>query len=388
MIYQIIIYWGEDLKNEQFLNLCVIIGGKSVEHEISLISGLQSILNLDSEKYKIHTLYLTKTSEMVYIKNLTSLDYFKDEKNISRYTNCYFTKIKGITYLKTKYKKIKIDCALPIVHGKNVEDGTIAALLEFYDIPYISSGILSSSLSQNKSLTKRVLKTFGIKMLPHIEITNTIDQKKISKILSTFKFPLIIKPNTLGSSIGIEVVNQKEELVEKLSKVLKFDQSVIVEEKLTNFTEYNIACYKEKHKLILSNVEEVTSTNEYLTFDDKYNDGGMKNIDKSNRKIPANISEELLEEIKATTNTIYKNLNFKGVIRIDYLYDKETNRLLFNEVNTIPGSLAFYLYEETKFTELLDKLIKEAILSKSQNDSLINSFDTNILEIKKLKMKK
>ena len=174
------------MKNEQFLNLCVIIGGKSVEHEISLISGLQSILNLDSEKYKIHTLYLTKTSEMVYIKNLTSLDYFKDEKNISRYTNCYFTKIKGVTYLKTKYKKIKIDCALPIVHGKNVDDGTIAALLEFYDITYISSGILSSSLSQNKSLTKRVLKTFGIKMLPHIEITNTIDQKKISKILSSF----------------------------------------------------------------------------------------------------------------------------------------------------------------------------------------------------------
>ena len=114
----------------------------------------------------------------------------------------------------------------------------------------------------------------------------------------------------------------------------------------------------------------------------------MKNKDKSNRKIPANISEELLEEIKTTTNTIYKNLNFKGVIRIDYLYDKETNRLLFNEVNTIPGSLAFYLYEETKFSELLDKLIKDAILSKSQNDSLINSFDTNILEIKKLKMKK
>ena len=289
---------------------------------------------------------------------------------------------------KKNDKKIKIDCALPIVHGKNVEDGTIAALLEFYDIPYISSGILSSSLSQNKSLTKRVLKTFGIKMLPHVELTNTIDQKKISKILSTFKFPLIIKPNTLGSSIGIEVVNQKEELVEKLSKVLKFDQSVIVEEKLTNFTEYNIACYKEKHKLILSNVEEVTSTNEYLTFDDKYLDGGLKETTKENRIIPANIDESLEKEIHSFTKTIYKALNATGIIRIDYLFDKETNKLYFNEINTIPGSLAFYLYKDYSFTALLDLLIKDAVYRFNINENLITSFDTNILNIKNLHMKK
>ena len=166
------------MKNSHFLNLCVIIGGKSVEHEISLISGLQSILNIDNEKYNIHTLYLTKTNEMVYIKNLTTLDYFKDEKNTSKKTNCYFTKIKNKTYLVTKTKKIKIDCALPIVHGKNVEDGTIAAILEFYDIPYISSGILSSSLSQNKSLTKRLLKTYGVRMLPYIEISSINDRRR------------------------------------------------------------------------------------------------------------------------------------------------------------------------------------------------------------------
>lgn len=376
------------MKNSHFLNLCVIIGGKSVEHEISLISGLQSILNIDNEKYNIHTLYLTKTNEMVYIKNLTTLDYFKDEKNTSKKTNCYFTKIKNKTYLVTKTKKIKIDCALPIVHGKNVEDGTIAAILEFYDIPYISSGILSSSLSQNKSLTKRLLKTYGVRMLPYIEISSINDQKKINKVLNNFKFPLIIKPNTLGSSIGIEIVNEKEEFIGKLSKALKYDESVIVEAKLTNFTEYNIACYKEKNKQILSSIEEVTSNNEYLTFDDKYKDTGTKNKKENNRIIPADINEELLEEIHSTTNLIYKNLNFKGVIRIDYLFDKETNKLYFNEVNTIPGSLAFYLFKDLEFKTLLDKLIKEAILTKANNDLLINSFKTNILDVKKLKMKK
>lgn len=376
------------MKNSHFLNLCVIIGGKSVEHEISLISGLQSILNIDKKKYNIHTLYLTKTNEMVYIKNLTTLVYFKDEKNTSKKTNCYFTKIKNKTYLVTKTKKIKIDCALPIVHGKNVEDGTIAAILEFYDIPYISSGILSSSLSQNKSLTKRLLKTYGVRMLPHIEISSINDQKKINKILTNFKFPLIIKPNTLGSSIGIEIVNEKEELTEKLSKALKYDESLIVEGKLTNFTEYNIACYKEKNKQILSSIEEVTSKNEYLTFDDKYKDTGTKNKKENNRIIPADINEELLKEIHDTTNLIYKNLNFKGVIRIDYLFDKETNKLYFNEVNTIPGSLAFYLFKDLEFKTMLDKLIKEAILTKANNDLLINSFKTNILDVKKLKMKK
>ena len=225
-------------------------------------------------------------------------------------------------------------------------------------------------------------------MLPYIEISSINDQKKINKVLNNFKFPLIIKPNTLGSSIGIEIVNEKEEFIGKLSKALKYDESVIVEAKLTNFTEYNIACYKEKNKQILSSIEEVTSNNEYLTFDDKYKDTGTKNKKENNRIIPADINEELLEEIHSTTNLIYKNLNFKGVIRIDYLFDKETNKLYFNEVNTIPGSLAFYLFKDLEFKTLLDKLIKEAILTKANNDLLINSFKTNILDVKKLKMKK
>jgi D-alanine-D-alanine ligase len=225
-------------------------------------------------------------------------------------------------------------------------------------------------------------------MLPFIELDKEYDIKKINKINETFNYPLIVKPTTLGSSVGIKTAHDKTELLEAIKQAKSYDNSVIIEEKLTNFTEYNIACFSYKGILNLSQIEEVKSNNEFLTFDDKYLDGGLKETTKENRIIPANIDESLEKEIHSFTKTIYKALNATGIIRIDYLFYKETNKLYFNEINTIPGSLAFYLYKDYSFTALLDSLIKDAVYRFNINENLITSFDTNILNIKNLHMKK
>lgn len=375
------------MKNETLFNVGVIIGGNSVEHEISLISGLQTILNLDKDKYNVYPIYLTKDNEFIYIKNI-KIENLKNGMYLNKHTNCYLKRIKNKTYLVTKLKKYKIDIFIPVVHGKGVEDGTIQALTKLLKAPSTSSNILSSSIAQNKTVTKKLLKQHNIRMLPFIEINQEENEKKMHKLLNVFNYPLIVKPNTLGSSIGIKVINNKEELKTQINYAKKYDTSVIVEEKLTNFTEYNIACFSYKGELKLSYIEEVKSKHDFLTFNDKYLDGGLKETEKENRIIPAIISEELEKEIHTFTKTIYKVLNADGVVRIDYLYDKDNNKLYFNEINTIPGSLAFYLYKDYTFKELLDLLIENALYIYHKEKSLITSFETNVLNTKDLKMKK
>lgn len=375
------------MKYETLLNVGVIIGGESVEHEISLISGLQTILNLDKSKYNVYPIFLNKNNEFIYIKNITP-DYFQKGLHLKKKQNCTIKRIKNKTYLISKYKKQVIDVIIPVVHGKGVEDGTIQALTKLLKVPSTSNSIISASIAQNKAITKKLLKQQNVRMLPFVEIDNEKNQKKMSKINSSFKYPLIIKPTTLGSSIGIRTAADTVELKDAIKYSTQYDNTVIVEEKLTKFTEYNISCFRYKNELKLSMIEEVKSNNDYLTFEDKYSDGGLKQTTKNSRIIPANITKELEEEIHNFTKTIYTTLQSTGVVRIDYLYDLENNKLYFNEINTIPGSLAFYLYKEYTFKELLDLLIEDAIYRHHKEQNLITSFNTNILSLKNLKMKK
>lgn len=373
---------------EGLVNVCVFIGGCSVEHEISLISGLQAVLNMDKSKYNVRVVYLSKENEFIYLKTFDSLDYFKNGCHLNKKVNCYFKRIGKITYMVYRGKKWKVDVCFPIVHGSGVEDGSVAGLINLLKVPNVCSGVTSSGVAQDKGLCKRLLKSSGVRMCKFIEVTSESYEKKISKILNNFSFPLIIKPALLGSSIGINIAYNIDELKKGITSALTFGEKVIVEQKLDDFVEYNMACFSNKETLITSLVEEVKSDNSYLTFDDKYNDGGLKEVSKENRCVPANISKELEDEIKSHTKVIYKTLGFNGVIRVDYLYDKTNNKLYFNEVNTIPGSLAFYLYKNYSFKELIDILIKDALFRYSKNDNLISSFDSNILSVKNLKMKK
>lgn len=373
---------------EGLVNVCVFIGGSSVEHEISLISGLQVVLNMDRSKYNVRVIYLSKENEFIYLKNFDSLEYFKEGRHLNKKSNCYFKRIDKVTYMMYKGTKWKVDVCFPVVHGCGVEDGSLAGFIKLLKVPNVCSGVTSSGVAQDKGLCKRVLKSSGIRMMKFIEVTKDTVDKKVLKILNSFSFPFIIKPALLGSSIGINVVFNEDELRSGITDAFMYGDKVIVEHKLEDFVEYNMACFSSKGELFTSLVEEVSSGNLYLTFDDKYNDGGLKEVSKENRCVPANISKELEEEIKNYTKTIYKVLGFSGIVRVDYLYDRVNNKLYFNEVNTIPGSLGFYLYKDYSFRELLDLLIKDALFRYSKDDCLISSFDTNILAVKDLKMKK
>lgn len=373
---------------EGLVNVCVFIGGCSVEHEISLISGLQAVLNMDKSKYNVRVVYLSKENEFICLNEFNSLDYFKNGKHLNKKSNCYFKRIGKTTYMVHKHKKWKVDVCFPIVHGSGVEDGSLAGFINLLKVPNVCSGVAASGIAQDKGLCKRLLKSSGIRMCKFIEVTSDSFDKKVFKILSSFSFPLIIKPALLGSSIGISIVYNEDELKKGIFKALSFGKKVVVEQKLEDFVEYNMACFSSKGEIFTSLVEEVKSSNSYLTFDDKYNDGGLKEVSKENRCVPANISKELEDEIRNYTKVVYKTLGFNGIIRVDYLYDKKSNKIYFNEVNTIPGSLAFYLYKDYSFKELIDIWIKDALFRYSKDDKLICSFDSNILSVKNLKMKK
>ncbi len=374
------------MKNQQLLNVCVITGGQSVEHEISLISALQAILNLDKNKYQVYMLYLTKDNNLVYSKSLTDIRTYQ-KGTYPKKTNVSLTRIKDQTYLVKGLKKFRIDVVLPIVHGKGVEDGVISGYLELLKVPYVSAAVTPSGIAQDKIIAKRLLKTYNIPTLPHLEITHDVNLTKLDKFIKKHGFPLIIKPATLGSSIGITCAHNKEELIYLINQTKMYTSRILIEPKLTNFTEYNAACYLKTSKYVLSLIEEVKTNHDILTFDDKYIETSLKDRHKENRTIPAVIPFELEEQIYRYTKTIYEVLDFKGVIRIDYIYDKTNLKLYFNEVNTIPGSLAFYLYEDLgiNYSTLLDDLIKQAIIDANISKKYISSFDTNVLNIKKIK---
>lgn len=281
-----------------------------------------------------------------------------------------------------------MDVCFPVVHGNGVEDGSLSGLISLLKVPCVCSNVCASGIAQDKVICKKILKTSGIRMLKYIEVRKENLSKQINKIASSFNFPVIVKPASLGSSIGIFVCNDLTELQNSISDAFMYDNKLIVEEKLNNFVEYNMACFSYKGELNLSLVEEVNTNHDFLTFEDKYTNGGLKELEKENRIIPAKICDDLLNEISNYTKIVYKTIGFNGVVRVDYLYDLNTCKLYFNEVNTIPGSLSFYLYKNYSFKELLDLLIKDAMFKFKKDNELISSFDSNILAIKDLKMKK
>lgn len=370
------------------LNVCLMFGGKSCEHDISIISGIQVYNALDHDKYNVIVMYITKDNKMLIGKNLNKLQTYQTNNFKTKEVN--IANINNQTYLKTKHKKYLVDLFIPVFHGEGAEDGTIASLLDFYDATYITSNFLASSISQDKTVTKDILKKYYINSPRYLSFKETNKGEEIIKVINDkLIYPIIIKPSKLGSSIGIVVAKSKEETKQKITNAFLYGEQIIVEEVVKNKKEYNCACFKYNNHLYVSNIEEVLSSNEILTFEDKYlND--IKSDTNKQRIIPAKISEDLEEKIKEMTKNIYQILNHNGLIRIDYLYDSEKERLYFNEVNTIPGSFAFYLFDKDKlpFTLILDMLIKEALLNKQRKNKKIKVFESSVLNNKNKNLKK
>ncbi len=369
----------------------VIFGGKTVEHEVSIISAVQAIKSLDKDKYKVIPIYISKNKEMYTGKLLNEIDNYKDinkllkhSKNITLYNekNRYFIQTKGI------FKKVieEIDIAFPIVHGNNVEDGTIQGFLETIGVPYVGSGVIASAMGQDKVFMKQIFKANNI---PIVDYTWFYDfeykenkDKVINEVLN-LKFPVIVKPATLGSSVGISKANNMNELMAAIEEAVKYDNKIVVEKVIEDLIEVNCSVLGTYEDQKVSEIEEVMSTDEFLTYKDKYlGNGKSKGMVSTNRVIPARIDNKTRKVVKRIARKVFSILNLAGVCRIDFLIDKKENKVYINEPNTIPGSLSYYLWEPIgkKYDMLLDEMILIAIRSYKKRENNIYSFDTNILE--------
>lgn len=334
------------------MNIVLVFGGKSVEHEISIISAFQ-VKEALQVKYNVIPIYISKENKFYYDKKMNNIEYFKSGKKILRKRNeVIFKQEKDRYFIKGK-KKIFFDMIFPIVHGKGSEDGSVLNYFRFNSFPIVGGNATFYSVAQNKALTKKILDGLNIENTKYKVIKRGEDYNA-----KQFNFPCIVKPNNLGSSLGIKVVNNFVELERAIAFGFRIDDEVIVEEYLNDCKEYNISVLNNMGNIEVSDVEEVIK-DEMFTFEDKYLRGnGKKGLaHKERRKNTDTVSDSIKKEMGKVAKLIYKELGASGVIRIDFLYK---DKLYVNEINAIPGSYAFYLWERKyDFLELLDIVIKE-----------------------------
>lgn len=372
-----------------------MFGGKSVEHEVSVISGIQAIMSMDQEKYEVIPVYLTKKNEMYVGEEIGKIEAYKDIPGLlSKSQRVIFVNeddhIVLMPYpVKLFGKKgIEVDIAFPIVHGTNVEDGALQGYLKTIGIPFVGCDVTASALGMDKYASKVVLKENGVPVLDGYCFT-TSDYAEIDSILDKVEkeigYPAIVKPVDLGSSVGISVARNRSELTNSIDDAFLYARKIIIEHAITKLREINCAVLGDENEAIASECEEPLHTKDILSYEDKYvsnaKGSGSKGMASVSRKIPAELSPEKRKEVQELAVKSFQKLGCNGVARIDFMIDEENGKLYFNEINTIPGSLAFYLWEPVgiSYPELLDRMIRLALKRVREEESITFSFDTNIL---------
>ncbi len=380
------------------VNIAVFFGCRSVEHEVSIISAVQAMRAIDRKKYDVTPVYVDKNGEMYTGDGLFEIENYRNlPKLLKVCKKVYFVRENGKVLMKaqikgvfSKQKDVAIDIAFPIVHGTNCEDGTIQGLFEFLNLPYIGCDIISSAVGMDKAVFKDVLKNAGLPVLECICIyaKEYIKNKQefAEKIKEKIGFPLIVKPVNLGSSVGITKVNTEDEFDNAMMFAFSFTDRVLVEHAITNLREINCSVVGDCDNYEASVCEEPIANDKILSYKDKYlanskNSGASKGMASLDRKIPADLSEEKAQEIRDLACKVFKAIGANGVVRIDFMIDTETDTVYANEINTIPGSLAFYLWEATgiKYTALIDRLVDLTFKRARTRDNITYTIDTNIL---------
>lgn len=375
----------------------VIFGGETVEHEVSIISALQAIKNLDESKYEIIPIYISKDRTWYTGHILLDIETFKDFNNVKKYAKKVTLYKKENSYLLQcttgLFRKdiTDIDVILPVVHGNNVEDGTLAGYLDTIGVPYVGSHVLGAALGQDKVAMKQIMASNDIPVVDYtwfFDNEYTEDKDKILKNIKKVGYPVVVKPATLGSSVGITYVKSEKDIEEALETAISYDTKVVVEKAVENLVEVNDSVLGSYEYQKVSPIEEVMGEDEILSYADKYlgnakkTGSASKGMASTSRIIPARISDKLTNEIHECSKKVFRIMNFSGVCRIDYLIDSKTQKFYVNEPNTIPGSLSFYLWKEAgmKYSDLLDEMIQIAIKEYKHKSKKVRSFDSNILE--------
>jgi len=397
------------------IKLGVFFGGKSVEHEISIITMNQAINSINLDKYEIVPIYIAKNGAMYTGDDLLDLYSFKDMDVLLK--RCYKVAVinDGDSVKVVRYptpligKKVlnTIDVAFPIVHGTNAEDGTIAGFLNLLNIPYVGPDIVSSGVGMDKILQKKILRESGISVVDYYSFYSMEYMKDddfiLKEIHNKISYPMIVKPGNLGSSVGIKKVNDRNELQDAIEYAMEFSDRIIVEKAVENLKEVNCSVIGNYADTKASLCEEPFFSDEILSYMDKYvgngnskggTIGGKAGATKINssknsfgdiagKKLPADISKDMTEEVQNTAKEVFKILGCSGVARIDFLIDTKTDKLYVNEINTIPGALSYYLWEASgvSFDKELDEIIDIAIKKYNEREKLNFSYDQNIFAL-------
>ena len=380
------------------INLGVIFGGQTVEHEVSVISALQAIKNMNEEKYNIIPIYIAKDKTWYTGHMLKDIETYKNFDDLKKYSKKVVLCKNGEEFVLQTVNGLfrktvaVLDIVFPIVHGNNVEDGSLAGYLETVGIPYVGPHILGAALGQDKVVLKQVLVSANIPIVNYTWFYDNEyleDKDEILKKIKKLGYPVIVKPANLGSSVGITKAKSEKEIESAVEEAIKYDNKIVVEECINDLVEVNASVLGNYEFQKVSVLEEVMGADEILSYSDKYlsssktkGSTGSKGMASTSRIVPARISKELTKKIQDTSKEVFKLLNLSGVCRIDYLIDSKTNKYYVNEPNTIPGSLAFYLWKETNlvYKDLLDEMIQIAIKEYKNKAKKLRSFDTNIFE--------
>ncbi len=375
----------------------VFFGGKSVEHEVSVISGLQAYNAFDKDKYEPIAIYITKDNELYTGEAISDIANYKNipellKKSTRVFFMCEQGKVELIQYPAKKFGSsvvAQIDVAFPVVHGANVEDGCLQGFLRHYNIPFAGCDVMASAVTMDKYVMKTVLKDNDIPVLDCVTLNvreyQADEAAALHKVEDRIAYPVIVKPVNLGSSVGIKVAKDQDQLREALEYAFTFGAKVLVERAITSLREINCAVLGDYEEAEASECEEPISSDEILSYEDKYvagGKGGSEGMRTAKRELPANLTPERREEIRQLAVKTFQVLNCSGVSRIDFMIDKDMDKVYVNEINPIPGSLAFYLWEALgkPYAELLDDMVKLALKREREEKNMMTSFDSNILQ--------
>ena len=383
------------------LNIAVFFGGESVEHEVSIISAHQAIEALDKNKYNVIPVYVSKERKLYVSDLLKDMSNYKDLKHlISQCTQVSITSEDNRVVIRPVKPSLfgpkelgTIDVAIPVMHGTNGEDGTIQGFFEMLKVPYAGCDLYGAAIGQDKVLQKNVLNDNNLPITNWFWVYGAEMDTRQSEILDKVHrliYPVIIKPARTGSSVGISIAHNDEEYLACFDEARQYDEKIITEKVVKPMREINCSVVGDSYSCVASVLEEVSSVSqdELLSFSDKYLGGskstkseGSKGMASTARIVPAPLTDEQTRLIQQLAKETFRVLGTAGVCRIDFLMDADTKKVYVNEINTIPGSLAFYLWKAAgvSFSELMDKLVELALDRERRRSKMTFSYETNIL---------
>ena len=377
------------------VNVGVLFGGESVEHEVSIISAVQAMEALDKTRYEVIPIYISKSHVLYTSPLLRDIKQYKDLGKLIRHLSPISLVRQENQVIVLPLKKqlfssrpVVLDVVIPVVHGTHAEDGTVQGYLEMLGVPYAGCDVIAAGVGQDKVIMKHVLENSKLPVVPWFWFygghVNQSRQAIVAKALE-IGYPLIIKPACLGSSIGIRTAHDEADLFEGIEFASMYDRKILVERKLENIREVNCSVLGVGLDMKASSIEEVLKTDDILSYENKYQ-GSSKGVNSkgmasTSRQIPADIGKDLTEQIKQLAVKTFEVLGANGVSRIDFLIDANTMTPYVNEINTIPGSLSFYLWQHDglDFTALMDILVEQAIDRQRSREKMVFSYQTNLL---------